>query len=301
MKCSDVEKFIYVYLDEEFDRNDSLELEAHLRECKDCRDLCAFEERFRVRLRNQLSVQRAPSSLRDRVMSCISNPPATTEISGLHAREQSYRWVPMALAASVAAVVFWPFSLGMDSSAIRTAGILGIGAPKATGPADAPPSQMTQMTSDPDEASRGIERNVVEEAVETHEDDLPMDVVGDATTIGRYLTTRTLIAMAPPLPETRETRLVGVRVLRTGLRPTAMYTYDHLGRRMTVVQRLIQRQSAPAERLHPSLVGLRRAGRLNVAVLRSEASVSAVVSDMSEQDLADIIPSNYTASWAVGH
>lgn len=300
MNCSDVEKYIYVYLDEEFDRKDSLELEAHLRECKPCRDLCAFEERFRVRLRNQLSGQRAPSSLRDRVISCIANPPATTEISGLHAREPSVRWVPVALAASVAAVVFWPFSLGMDSSSIRTAGLLGIGAPHAEEPTG-PLSSEPEDPSEQDDAARGIERNVVAEAVETHEDNLPMDVVGDATTVGRYLTTRTLVRMAPPLPETRETRLVGVRVLRTGLRPTAMYTYDHLGRRMTVVQRLIQRQSIPDERLNPSLVALRRAGRLNVAVLRSEAAVSAVVSDMPEQDLAGLIPSNYTAPWAAGH
>lgn len=289
MNCNEVRKFIYVYLDEEFDRAESKELEDHLRECSSCRDLCRFEERFRVRLRHQLSVQRAPDALRSRVMACIANPqPLIPEVAERGAREPAYRWVPMALAASVAAVVLWPFPLQTEPSSIRTAGILGVGAPT-----EAPPAAPAEVS----DQETGIEHNVVEEAVESHEDDPPLDVVGDVGTVNRYLTARTRVAMTPPLPETPDTRLVGVRVLRTGLRPTAMYTYDHMGRRMTVVQRLIERQSTPVDRTAPCLVALRRSGNLNVAVLRSDASVAAVVSDMPKQDLENIIPSNYTAAW----
>lgn len=296
MQCSDVRKFIYVYLDEEFDRAESRELEAHLLECPSCRDMCRFEERFRVRLRHQLSVQRAPDALRSRVLSCIANPQPVAEIAERAPHEPAlpvagYRWVPMALAASVAAVVLWPFPLQTERTSIRTAGVLGIGAAPEASEDEAKPPKAADPVA-------GIEHTVVEEAVETHEDDPPLDLIGDTPTINRYLTSRTRVAMVPPLPETPETRLVGVRVLRTGLRPTAMYTYDHLGRRMTVVQRLIERQSLPVERPMPSLVALRRAGHLNVAVLRSDASVAAVVSDMPKHDLENLIPSNYTAAWA---
>jgi hypothetical protein len=66
------------------------------------------------------------------------------------------------------------------------------------------------------------------------------------------------------------------------------------------VQKLVQRQSCPLERMPlAARVAFKRAGGLNVAVLQSEGVVTAVVSDMTENDLAAVIPSNYTAAWNV--
>lgn len=306
MNCNDVQKFIYVYLDEEFDKGDTLEFEAHIRECDKCRGLCEFEERFRRRLRNQLTMRTAPPSLRLRILDALDDPnPAVPELreaaTGTH--QHAVRWVPMALAAGVATLVLWPYPTAYDSAlpsrpGLGVASVLGVGG-ASQGSA---PASDAQSLSAPDDSTSSViaaARSLVEEAVETHQVDPPMDVVGDSKEVGSYISRRMRVPMMAPLPETFDTRMVGARLLRTGIRPTTMFTYDHLGRRMTVVQRLMHRQSCPVE-LAPRMphVVFEKAGRLNVAVMQGDGVVTAVVSDMPEKDLANVIPSNYSAAFA---
>lgn len=55
MNCQDMEKFIHVYLDREFDEDDRADFERHLADCASCRRLAAFEQRFKQQLRTSLA------------------------------------------------------------------------------------------------------------------------------------------------------------------------------------------------------------------------------------------------------
>ncbi|MCO4761477.1 MAG: zf-HC2 domain-containing protein [Myxococcales bacterium] len=102
MICDDVRKYDYTYLDDEFDRRERAEFEAHITACPPCRDHVARAARFREGVRKHLRCDEAPSHLRGRVC------------AGLDAAEGGHgmpRWaIPLALAASLGVVtVGWQY------------------------------------------------------------------------------------------------------------------------------------------------------------------------------------------------
>ena len=75
MNCTDMEKFIHVYLDREFAEADRADFEQHLAACERCRGLAQFERTFKQQLRTGLAppqlAQDHREALRQRIMTGI--------------------------------------------------------------------------------------------------------------------------------------------------------------------------------------------------------------------------------------
>lgn len=69
MDCQTVQKFKYLYIDGEFDEQDRVDFEAHLRSCSDCRESVDFEKWFQAGVRSKLNLDVAPLGLRSRILS----------------------------------------------------------------------------------------------------------------------------------------------------------------------------------------------------------------------------------------
>lgn len=103
MDCREVQKFIYVYLDNEFDDADRVEFDAHLQHCPDCRELVNEEKRFKCFVRKSVKPVCCPSTLRDQITRGLdvadSNRPFVSK---------AYRAMPAMAIGLVITFLFWP-------------------------------------------------------------------------------------------------------------------------------------------------------------------------------------------------
>jgi len=67
MDCNTLERYADLYLDGELAFEERSEVEAHLKDCNDCREAVSHELRFRQGLRESLLSVRAPASLKENV------------------------------------------------------------------------------------------------------------------------------------------------------------------------------------------------------------------------------------------
>jgi len=67
MDCNVLSRYSDLYLDGELALEERTEVEAHLKQCSECRDAVTAEVRFRQRVRESLLAARAPTSLREQV------------------------------------------------------------------------------------------------------------------------------------------------------------------------------------------------------------------------------------------
>jgi mycothiol system anti-sigma-R factor len=269
VNCRDVQKFVYVYLDEEFDKRDSLEFEAHVSQCNECRSMVRAEEHFRLRLKNQLRCQPAPAALRDRIVACLQEVELTScELAMPHssaaAPGRRHRlWMGSAIAASLAAIAAFNSSSTLQG-ALRPSSVEGV----------ASTASLHAF------AGLGLEATLesqATEAVHLHKSDLPADVPAPSPQLDHQLRDYFGWSVSPPLPENFETRLMGARFVSFGGAKSVLYTYDHRGRKVSVVQTLI-----PAS--EPSLVHARRVIEFRelraLLVGQSESVLVSVISDL---------------------
>jgi mycothiol system anti-sigma-R factor len=96
MECETLSRYVDVYLDGELAPEERGEIEAHLRECDDCRRAVSMETRFRSAVRQSLLSVRAPRSLRDQVVNRVREGRGA----------MTPRWVPtLAAAAGIMAIM----------------------------------------------------------------------------------------------------------------------------------------------------------------------------------------------------
>jgi len=110
MQCKDMEKFIHVYLDREFDQEDRADYERHLAECEQCRRLARFEQRFKSQLKTSLARPHLRlderEAVRARIMQTLAEAPP------LPANHGTRRWILRLVPAAAAAGVLMALVLG---------------------------------------------------------------------------------------------------------------------------------------------------------------------------------------------
>lgn len=280
MNCRDVQKFIYVYLDEEFDKRESLEFEAHVGHCAVCRDLVRFEEHFRVRLRNHLRSTSAPESLRQKICGALDKTHASPELSRVAAlpqRRLNYRgvaWLGGSLAAGLLFTTFggWQQVANLPENYDGNVTILGAGIGGG-------------LVSNNDSFPIPIEQTT-DNAITTHQGNPPLDVQGDEDVVQRYLSSKQF-SLRPPLVDTFETRLLGARVVQFGASPVILYTYDHGGRRVSALQYMAPGSFPVDGKLFNH--GQHRGYNL-ISFGQGESTVTTLVSELPQRELQRLIP-----------
>lgn len=275
MRCSEVSKFVYVYLDGEFEPRECAEFEQHVQSCGVCRDRVEFERTFHALLRERLARPTAPAALRGRILAEIDR----TEPSGALGRVLPFplavKLLPALAAAAVAAVVLWPST---PDDAAR--GRLPSGADEA--------GVLAAATATLDDPMEGI----VAETVKTHEAALPTEVYGDRAAIGRFLTERVAFKAAPPFEDSRDMRLVGARLAQVRNAPAVLYIYDHKGKRLSVLQ--FNDEPRPRTAFRNAYYTGRLDG-YNVALFRDQVHglTTSVAGEVPEHELLTLIPATY--------
>jgi anti-sigma factor (TIGR02949 family) len=108
--CQEVEKFVHVFVDGEFDEADRREFEIHLSRCQRCRSLATFQARFRQALRAAVPRPKAPPALRERLMREMKRQPVGAGAGAETGSRGSRAWtrpLPMAAAAVAVVALMW--------------------------------------------------------------------------------------------------------------------------------------------------------------------------------------------------
>jgi anti-sigma factor (TIGR02949 family) len=285
MNCHDIEKYVYVYLDEEFDRRDTVEFEDHLRACDRCREVVRAEEHFRVKLRHQLHAARAPLDLRSRILATLDDPDALAthfgDDSGHKVSDHRRYWLSGALVAGIATVAFSalaPHSAlqGTELEGTRQAGVVNTASML---PKRVPGSAVEELLG-------GSTDDFLQDAVNTHQIDPPPHEDGSRTAMERFLETQQGITFMPPLLESYETRLIGVGVVPRGASKVVVYRYDHGGRRVTAIQYPL---AASMPVIQNIVMESRRSGYNVVTFGQSEDTLTSIVTDLPVSETLALI------------
>jgi len=139
--------------------------------------------------------------------------------------------------------------------------------------------------------------HIVDESIAAHEASLPSEVEGSGEAIKGYLASKEEVAPEPPLQESEETRLLGVRLTRIGKSKALLYRYLHNGRNISVVQ-LPKTRSNNADLPGPTSKEPARVvftGARNghaVTTFESAHFTNTVIGDISEPELLKLVPAN---------
>lgn len=71
LTCEEVIEQLFVYLDQEMDKQTSAEIDRHLERCRDCYTRAEFEKKLRQKVIDSVNVQ-APESLQKRLRGLMS-------------------------------------------------------------------------------------------------------------------------------------------------------------------------------------------------------------------------------------
>jgi anti-sigma factor (TIGR02949 family) len=66
LRCEDVIKQLYAYLDQEVGASTKIDIDHHLEQCRECYSRAEFEKRLRNRV-SETAEAEAPEQLRDRI------------------------------------------------------------------------------------------------------------------------------------------------------------------------------------------------------------------------------------------
>jgi mycothiol system anti-sigma-R factor len=255
MNCHDVDKFVYVYLDGEFEQREALEFEGHLESCTSCLERVRFEDNYLKGLRTKIEGIRAPQHLREKILIAITNETERVEEASRE-RAASFAgswWFSGAFATGLLAIIGWQYLsqdaltnnplTNPDTSPVQMAGVTSGGldtinnASRLNKSVDRANNNRTNSTRQEPLVSL-VSTRVTEHAVDNHESLEHFELSQDPHILREQLRS-SQSRFAPPLPESTNTRLLGARLNNDGLLPQAIYRYDHMGRRVTAVQSLI--------------------------------------------------------------
>ena len=204
MNCDDIQKGIYVYLDGEFAEPERLDFEGHVRGCAICRRKVERERVFLTNVKERLPAVSAPPGLDARIRKALAAEPLPSAAER-DAQSGDRRPVPRWIWLAAAAVL-----IGTPLALVARGG----GGPGS----DAAPER------------------VAREAVETHQEDLPMEVRGSHGHIRQFLEANVPFQVDFSLAEDSRVALVGARLTRVDGRDAVLLNYELDGDRLTVVQ-----------------------------------------------------------------
>ncbi len=112
MNCADIRKYVFVFLDGEFEPSEQREFEVHISDCSSCRSTVKSEQQFQHDFKNKLKPLSAPSYLREQIVAQLekesSEQPITSPSEPVALLSWPWRFAPVALAAALVGVLFWP-------------------------------------------------------------------------------------------------------------------------------------------------------------------------------------------------
>ncbi len=73
MKCEQIAKVIYAYMDSELEKGFVTQIEAHLIECRPCVARAEFEKYLIVHVKKTCSQEALPDSLQSRILSMLDD------------------------------------------------------------------------------------------------------------------------------------------------------------------------------------------------------------------------------------
>ncbi|RAL22951.1 hypothetical protein DL240_08655 [Lujinxingia litoralis] len=255
--CEDFEPFIDTYVDEEFDERERADMEAHLAGCDQCRARVQTQAQFKARFREQLSGERAPQALLER----ISGELATLEMEGEQSaavRRPLYvrlGWVAGPLAAMLALVILLP-----------------------------------EMTIAPAASSQAP---VVDQTVEWHKGNFPLEITtSDPQEASAWFENKVDFSVRLPHFDNHRVNLLGGRIAHIEDRRAALVLYEVDGARLSVLLFDGEGLRVPRESIRNvedrDIVWLNQKG-FGVAVVQDHGVTYAMTSDLNEDRFLGLV------------
>lgn len=257
MNCDDIQKGIYVYLDDEFAEPERRDFEEHVRACIRCRARVERERGFLRDFRAKVPQVAAPPGLEERIRAALAAAPAPeSTVSELPGRSRSTWARPWVLAAAAAVLVA------------------------------APTVAVWRMSQTP----AGEERVAVE-AVLTHQKDLPMEVRGSQRQIREFLQANVPFEVELPKAEDGRLELVGARLTRVDGREAVLLNYALDDERLSVLQVAAPAVEVQHEDAPPTFSS--QAG-FDIATFRKRGVLSSVVGSGGSGGVQRLVRAAYT-------
>lgn len=259
MICSDIRKYVYVYLDGEFNAADQASFEDHVGQCADCQMLVRQERNFHNILRSKLQIAPAPDYLRRRIEYQLSHTEPDGSWQAL-LRLWSIRLAPVAMAAAIVAVVVWPRSQQSEVSV------------------DA------ELDSLPVAAAVRLPQPGMGTVTLASYSQLPADVQGNEPEIANYMRQRVSFRVIAPLKQTQGLKLDGARQVMYEGRPAVLFIYSYKSQRLGVIQ-------YKSNAVSTDELALYRDGGLTFGQMIRNGTTYVVFSEMSANELSAILNS----------
>lgn len=262
MNCEDAQLFIDAYVDGEFEERERTELELHLEDCDDCRRQVEGRVHVKKCLKSACGNQKAPDELRDRIMGELRETASQESDSG---RSAMWRYaaaaVPLAAAVALVMVVFTP-----DFLTVKPGGAEQVNQPEA-----------------------------VQNTVEWHRGDFPVEVTGPASAdVSRWFRGKVDFPVRLPSFQSHDVRLVGGRLANVNNQRAAYALYEVGGARLSVMMSHDDEISVPTQNIETIQgrdVAFMNIRGYEVAILRNNGITYTMTSDVSHDELVDLVNS----------
>jgi anti-sigma factor RsiW len=268
MDCRQVRTYVDLFIDDELELRDRVDVEGHLDLCANCNRFVARETSLRAALRAKLATPPAPAALRASILKAIANEPVERVPRLWDRLAAGFAWsLPAALATAIALIVVWPFESRDGGSAAMEASMLPTGAAADAGPrAQAAPTPLHRAVTLASFQGLGA------------------DVSGPEHEIQRYFESRVPFTVSLPLLPNVHVRLVGAREVVFDGRAGAMLIYTVGSKRLTV----IQTAATDLEVRSPELV-VARDGAMTTGRFVRDSRLNTVISDVAPAELVKLI------------
>ncbi|MFP4597004.1 MAG: anti-sigma factor family protein [Persicimonas sp.] len=256
MNCHEFQLFSDAYVDGEFGDREGAEIEAHLRECSECRAELDKKLRFKEQFKEVLGQEKAPEALRERIVAGLDEVDRESRRSAGDNPVVRYAAIGGSLAASVAMIVFF-----------------------------LPNLTVVEAT--------GEQVPVVENTIDWHRGDFPIEVPGPEThEVARWFHGKVDFPVRLPQFKNEDVRLVGGRIAHVKERRAAYALYEIDGSRLSVMIFHGDDFKVPGDKIRK--VGNRDIAVLEshgyeVAVLQDAGITYTMTSDLAEDELLDLV------------
>jgi mycothiol system anti-sigma-R factor len=267
MSCNNYRPFIGAYIDDEFDEREAAEFEAHVDSCEGCRRELEQQAQLKEAIQTSVGDAEAPVELKERIvegMGEIDVEERMTADSQGSTRPYAAMAAALPLAAGVAVILWFMPSLTV--------------APVESGQ---PP--------------------VVEQTVDWHRQDLPVEVPGpNSDEVANWFRGKVDFPVRlPNFSEAEGIDLSGGRIAHVQNRRAAYLAYDVNGARMSVMMFHADGIQVPTSRIRQ--VGEREIALFNnhgfeVAMLQDGGVTYTMTSDLSEKELVEVVDSSVERS-----
>ena len=267
MNCTDFERIVHAYVDQEFDEREMGEIDAHVIGCKKCQAMTRCESWLKSGLKTCLSNENSPGRLKNNIISQLSamDPPPKT----LWFR---YAWIPIPVALTLSIVFLWPsnptFQLKPNS---LQGGIMG---------------QMDSAKSTP----------IVNQSVQWHQRNLPIEVTGpNGHRVSSWFEDKVDFPVSPPAFPKPRVSLLGGRLSHVRGYQAAYMLYDFEGHKLSVLafdSKALKLNTARLKhrRKHkkqPIFIGNSRG--YSVAIIEVRGVTYSVIANVNESELESLV------------